>query len=102
MLALHMAMQVRPPQTSHITVLIRTVVPEQQDSIFKDFVLLILDTQVVVDASKVSLLEILEPSHRVVGKGDEGRFRLFEATSASSSNGADQNHRLSLREHTRQ
>lgn len=72
MLALYMAMQVRPPQTGHITVLVGTIVSKQQDSVFEDLVLLILDTQVLVDARKVILLEILEPSHRVIGKGYKG------------------------------
>lgn len=76
MFALYMAMQVRPPQTSHITILVRTIVPEQQDSVFEDFVLLILNTQVLVDARKVILLEILESSYRVIGKDYKSGFRL--------------------------
>lgn len=84
MLAFHMAMQVRPSQASHITVLVWAIVPEQQDSIFEDIVLLILNTQVLVNARKVLLLEILERSHRVVGERYKGRFRLSQVMSAFS------------------
>lgn len=77
MLALHMPMQIWPAQASHIATLIRAIVPEQQDSIFENFILLILDTQVLIDAGKVLLLEVLKSSCRVVGEDHKCRLGLL-------------------------
>jgi hypothetical protein len=76
MLALHMTMQVRPSKTGDITVFIRAVVSQQQYRVFKDFILLIMNPQVLVGPSKVFLLKVLEPALRIVSENDKGRLGL--------------------------
>jgi len=76
MLAFHMTMQVRPTQTGYITVFVWAIIPEQQNSVLKDLILLILDAQVVIGSSKVLLLETLETSYGIVGEDHKGRLSL--------------------------
>jgi GR25 family glycosyltransferase involved in LPS biosynthesis len=61
MLALYMAVQIWPPQASHIAVLIRAVVSQQKHCILEDLVVLIFNTEVFVRPSEVLLLEVLVP-----------------------------------------
>jgi len=45
---LDVTMQVWPTQTSYIATCIRTIVPEQKYSVFKDFGFLVTDAEVIV------------------------------------------------------
>lgn len=80
MLALHMTMQVRPSKTGDITVLIRAVVSQQQHGVFKDFILLIMNSQVFIGPSKVFLLKVLESTLRIIGENDKRRLGLYIGT----------------------
>jgi hypothetical protein len=56
MLVLYVTVKVRPTQTSHITVLIGAIVPQQKHGIFKDLIVLILDTEIFVCPGEILLL----------------------------------------------
>lgn len=77
MLALHMAMQVRPSKASDIAVFIGAVVSKKQHRVFKNFVLLIMNSQVLIGPSEIFLLKILESSHGVIGENDKGGLGLY-------------------------
>jgi hypothetical protein len=77
MLALHMTMQVWPSKTGDITVFIRAVVSQQQHGVFKDFILLIMYSQVIIGPSKVFLLKVLESALRIIGENDKGGLGLY-------------------------
>lgn len=77
MLALHMAMQVRPSETSDIAVFIRAVISKQQHCVFENFVLLIMDSQVLVGPREIFLLEFLKSTFGIIGEDDKGRLGLY-------------------------
>lgn len=77
MLALHMAMQVRPSKASDITVFVRAVVSKQQHRVFKDFVLLIIDSQILIGPGEIFLLKFLKASNGVIGEDDKGGLGLY-------------------------
>lgn len=60
MLALNMPMEIRPPQTGNITVLIGAVIPQQQNCIFEDLIPHVLDPKVVVRPHEIGLGEVFE------------------------------------------
>lgn len=68
MLTLHMPVQVWPSQASHIARLIRTVVPQQQDRVLEDLVLLVLNAQIIILAGKVHMRKLLKVLRRIVRK----------------------------------
>jgi hypothetical protein len=78
MLALHMAMQVRPSKTGDITVFIGAVVSQQQHRVFKDLIFLIMDSQVLVGPSKVFLLKFLKSPLGIISEDDKGRLGLYK------------------------
>lgn len=80
MLALYMTMQVWPSKTGDIAIFIRAVVSKQQHCVFKDFVLLIMDTQVLIGPSEILLLEFFKSSHGIIGEDDKGRLGLYIRT----------------------
>ena len=61
-----MSVQVRPPIASYVTISVRTIVSQQQYSIFKNLQLFELDAQIVVRSCKVCIYEIVEPLFWVV------------------------------------
>jgi hypothetical protein len=77
MLALHMTMQVRPSKTGDITIFIGAVVSQQQHGVFKDFILLIMNSQVLIGPSKVFLFKVFESALRIIGEDDKGRLSLY-------------------------
>jgi hypothetical protein len=77
MLALYMAVQIRPPQTGYIAVLIRAVISQQKHCIFEDLVVFIFDAEVFVRPSEVLLLEVFVPSHWIICKDNKVGFRLM-------------------------
>lgn len=77
MLGLHMAMQIWPAQTSHIAVFVGTIVPQQQNGILKDLIVLIFDSQIAVGPGKVFLFKFLETSDGIVGENHKVGFGLF-------------------------
>lgn len=60
MLRSYMTVQIWPSQASCITILVRTIVSEQQDRIFENFVLLVLDTKVRVNLHKFRIIKLLK------------------------------------------
>ena len=48
-----MPMEVGPPEASHITVLVRTIITEQEYGILKNDLLLVLDAQILVYLGKL-------------------------------------------------
>jgi hypothetical protein len=73
---LHMAMEVWPSPASDITVLVRTVVAEQKNSIIVDLFVLVFDTQYVVNLLEVAVNKILVSLDWVVRKNYKLRLRL--------------------------
>jgi hypothetical protein len=77
MLVLYVTVKVRPTQTSHITVLIGAIVPQQKHGIFKDLIVLILDTEIFVCPGEILLLELLEFPYRIIREYHKIRFGLL-------------------------
>jgi hypothetical protein len=48
MFTLDMTMQIWPPHASNIALLIRTIISQQNDSVFIDIIVFIFDTQICV------------------------------------------------------
>jgi hypothetical protein len=75
MRASHMPMQVWPTQTCHCALIIRTIIPQQENRVLTNLRLLILDSQFDVLHSQLLLFEILIPLLRLVGEDDKFRAR---------------------------
>ena len=65
-----MAVQVGPAETGSIAGGVGAVVAQQEDSVFEDVLLLVVDTQVVVDMGKVLGLVVFEAFVGVIGEDD--------------------------------
>lgn len=76
MLALGMPMQVRPSQTSRVTVRIRTIVPQQQNRILEDLIVFVLNPKIVVLPREVVANELVEILRRVIRENHIVGFRL--------------------------
>jgi len=76
MLALYMAVQIWPPQTSNIAVLVRAIVSQQEHCILEDLVVFIFDAEVFVRPSEVLLLEVLVSPYWIIRKDNKVGFRL--------------------------
>lgn len=73
-------MQIWPAQTGNIAVLVRAVVSQQQDCVFEDLILLVLDAQVAVDLDEFVFLEILKSFVGRIGEDDERRVGLLNVS----------------------
>lgn len=73
----HMAMQVRPAQTSNIAISVRTIVSQEQDCIFHDLSLLVSDAIVRVCARNICVCKVFVSFCGVVRKYDKVRWSLL-------------------------
>jgi hypothetical protein len=72
MLALDVPMQVWPSETCDIAVFVGAVVSKQQYGVLKDFILLIMDPQVVIGSREIFFLEFLKSTFRIIGEDHKG------------------------------
>lgn len=76
MLALNMPMEIWPSQTSNIAILIRAIISQQQNSIFKYLIPLVLNPKVVVRSHEIRFCEIFKLPRRIISEDYEIRFGL--------------------------
>ena len=79
MLAFDVTVQVRPSQASHITASVRAIIPQQQNRILKDVVILILDPEVFILLREIGVREILKALSMVVCEDHIVGFRLQQS-----------------------
>lgn len=68
---LDVTMKIWPTETCDVTLVIWTIVTQQEQRVFEDLLFLVLDAEVLVDSEEVGWLEILEPFHGIISEDDE-------------------------------
>ena len=93
MLCLDMSMQIRPAEACHLARRLWTVVPQQQDRILVDLVLLIFDAKIIIRLLKVRWRKVFISLLRLVCEYDKLRlcpamcagFRLVQYSQPQSA-----------------
>jgi hypothetical protein len=72
MLTLDMSVEIWPAETCNITIIVGAVVAEKECCVFSDYVLFVLDSEVVIRPNEIFLVEVFEALVRVVSENNEG------------------------------